>query len=470
MGTFGFDGRRAWVSRFAALCLVVGGALVTSAARADWAPLKPGVDFLERTDPGPKRIRAVRVDLCQPGVQMRVTASGERGQRPSAWGAAVGATAAINGGFFNPSNPRQYDSTLRGITYNAGNRWPDAQDSARQGYVAFGVRRSVLFSEGLAPPSESWFEEAVNGGVPILVAGAIQGDDALLPRTAVGLSEDRRYAFLVVVDGRSASSVGITRTELANLLLSFGAHDAMNMDGGGSTAMWVAGRGLVNSPSDGTERRTLNQLGVIVGEAGPLPGRHCPWTYGAELVSGGFGPAEARSPTITLAPGETEEVTFEFRNTGQAPWAPDVTRLVTTEPRLSASVLAADSWLAPEQPATVDGPVAPGETGQFTFTVRAPMEPGVYRQHFGLMQVFYAWFAESAGPADNQVFVEVTVAEGADERGAPDGPAQGRGLEGGCSVRGAGDGARLRGRVTAAWAVCLSAGFVAWRARRRRSA
>lgn len=419
--------------------------LTTGSASADWTPVAAGVEILERTDPGPNRVRAVRVDLCESGVRMRVTASNERGQRPSAWGAAVGAKVAINGGFFNAGDPTEYDSTLRGITYSGGVRWPDAQDSNRQGYVAFGLRRSTLFSEGLAPPSEPWFEEAVNGGVPILVDGVVQGDNARVPRTVVGLSQDGRYAYLVVVDGRSASSIGMTRTEIGALMLELGAYQAMNMDGGGSTAMWLAGRGLVNVPSDGSERRTLNQLGVVVDAPGPLPGRHCPWTYGAEILSAGFGPAGERTSKITLEAGDTAEVSFELKNTGEAPWVPDVTRLITTEPRDEASELAVEDWLAPSQPVAVEQVVAPGETTTLTFTVRAPETTGVYRQSFGLIQVFYAWFSESGGPAEDALTVEVTSVP----VGSLD-PARGKGggLESSCAVRHGGQ-RRCAGRVIA---------------------
>lgn len=447
-----------------ACCVALLSALPAS---ADWAPVAAGVDIQERTDPGPNRVRAVRVDLCEPGVRMRVTATDERGQRPSAWGASVGAKVAINGGFYKAGVPTQYDSTLRGITYSGGVRWPDAQDSNRQGYVAFGVRRSTLFSEGLAPPAESWFEEAVNGGVPILVDGVVQGDNARVPRTVTGLSEDGRYAFLVVVDGRSTSSIGMTRTEIGALMLELGAHQAMNMDGGGSTAMWLAGRGLVNVPSDGSERRTLNQLGVIVDAPGPLPGRHCPWTYGAEILSAGFGPPGERTTKITLEAGDTAEVNFELKNIGEAPWVPDVTRLITTEPRDEASELAAEDWLGPSQPVSVDSVVAPGETATLTFTVRAPETTGVYTQSFGLIQVFYAWFSESKGPAEDALTIEVTSVP---KESSGDGPrGAGSGLEGGCAVTGHRRDTGQRGDTGGPWpALAVLVALVLGRSARRR--
>ncbi|HCB93512.1 MAG TPA: exopolysaccharide biosynthesis protein [Selenomonas sp.] len=72
------------------------------------------------------------------------------------------------------------------------------------------------------------------------------------PRSAVGLTNKGQF-LLAVVDGRQSHSDGCTLTEWAELLKKFGAVEAINLDGGGSTEMVVEGR-IVNSPSDGAER------------------------------------------------------------------------------------------------------------------------------------------------------------------------------------------------------------------------
>ncbi len=58
------------------------------------------------------------------------------------------------------------------------------------------------------------------------------------------------------VDGRQAASVGVTIVELAELMKEFGAWDALNFDGGGSTTMVVQGR-IVNAPSDPLGEREI---------------------------------------------------------------------------------------------------------------------------------------------------------------------------------------------------------------------
>ena len=73
------------------------------------------------------------------------------------------------------------------------------------------------------------------------------------PRTAIGFTADGHYLFLVV-DGRQSISGGTTLTETAQLLQKFGAVRGINLDGGGSSELVLQGK-IMNSPSDGSERR-----------------------------------------------------------------------------------------------------------------------------------------------------------------------------------------------------------------------
>ena len=66
------------------------------------------------------------------------------------------------------------------------------------------------------------------------------------PRSAIGYTKDNNL-ILVAVDGREGSSVGMTLMELANFMKSTGCTNAINLDGGGSTVMYVNGT-VVNNP------------------------------------------------------------------------------------------------------------------------------------------------------------------------------------------------------------------------------
>lgn len=81
------------------------------------------------------------------------------------------------------------------------------------------------------------------------------------PRTAAGV-DSRGRLILLTVNGRQASSVGLTLTELAHVMAFLGAQDALNLDGGGSSTMVLRGD-LFNLPSDGRERPVGNALLVF---------------------------------------------------------------------------------------------------------------------------------------------------------------------------------------------------------------
>ncbi|AKF05979.1 hypothetical protein DB32_003128 [Sandaracinus amylolyticus] len=136
--------------------------------------------------------------------------------------------------------------------------------------------------------------------------------------------------------------------------------------------------------------------------------------FRAEYVSQSF--PLARDP-FQLAPGEERAGHIELRNTGTETWRPGQTFLGTTEPRDRASPLAGPDWVAPNRAATVDRDVAPGATGRFAFTVRAPASAGDYPQFFNLVQESVAWFSDSGGPVDGQLQVRVTVVPPADADG-----------------------------------------------------
>ncbi|MDT7546695.1 MAG: hypothetical protein QOE99_2805 [Actinomycetota bacterium] len=113
----------------------------------------------------------------------------------------------------------------------------------------------------------------VLGGTPVLLLNGVQQvqdfycSDAFCdrqPRTAVGVTADGKM-LLVVVDGRQPGySVGMTLQELADLMQSLGAQNAINLDGGGSSTMWVNGV-VANRPSDGAQRGVGSALVVLPG-------------------------------------------------------------------------------------------------------------------------------------------------------------------------------------------------------------
>jgi hypothetical protein len=115
--------------------------------------------------------------------------------------------------------------------------------------LANGRVRVRAAAEGFAPIAAPWFYGS-------FVAGRH-------PRTLAGVRSDGTL-LLVTVDGRRPGwSAGVTLPEAARLMQALGARDALNLDGGGSSAMTVRGR-VVSRPSDPSGERPVSDALVVL--------------------------------------------------------------------------------------------------------------------------------------------------------------------------------------------------------------
>lgn len=88
------------------------------------------------------------------------------------------------------------------------------------------------------------------------------------PRTALGINKNKDELILVTIDGRDTSYKGVDLNTLAEIMISLGAYEAVNLDGGGSTTMvlnppYEENPIVVNHPSDGKERKISNGIGIF---------------------------------------------------------------------------------------------------------------------------------------------------------------------------------------------------------------
>lgn len=84
------------------------------------------------------------------------------------------------------------------------------------------------------------------------------------PRTVMGCTSDQKTIILMCVDGRSNISYGGSYDELSDLMIYAGADWATNADGGGSTGIYIPKMGIMNHPSDGSERAVGDGLYLVL--------------------------------------------------------------------------------------------------------------------------------------------------------------------------------------------------------------
>ena len=87
---------------------------------------------------------------------------------------------------------------------------------------------------------------------------AIGQESGLAPRTAIGQMKDGSILFLTI-DGRAVGSLGASYEDVRNLMLKYGAWNAVALDGGSSSTMYYNGD-IINNPSDAVGERYVPSI------------------------------------------------------------------------------------------------------------------------------------------------------------------------------------------------------------------
>ena len=290
-----------------------------------WVPIFKGVSVSFSTNtPGTgalfaeqQAVRVARVDLTDPDIHFFTTprntnyvadSSETGGMTPNQFATNYGMNLVINANFFAPNNnynfPEWTAMDVTGLLVCTG-QVVSAQEQITQSDGTYGNAAALLFTSNnvarFVPTnwpaaSLTGIYTAVAGDYPILYSNNIvayvytnayyQGNGAspnypvhqLNPRTAYGLSADRHYLFLMTLDGRQGGySDGAYDWETARWMQLFGASDAVNMDGGGSTTLvQMSSTGvpvMLNNSSAVAGNGLQRTIGSLFGlTANPLPG------------------------------------------------------------------------------------------------------------------------------------------------------------------------------------------------------
>ena len=264
------------LARSTTLGLILVSLLVgPSALAADTTKaVADGVTLITRTTTTPNVAHVLKVNLATPGVHLGATTSAQRQRTTSSYAKLVSAAAAVNGDFFSYAT-----YAVSGLAVGGGVAWTDTKDTTTSANVAFDNASRVELHDAseVLKFDPTWMKgvvsghpQLVNNGTALATNTSTAACTTRNPRSAVGMSADKKTLLIAVVDGRSSKSVGMTCTELAALMKSFGANEAFNLDGGGSSTMYLRGTGVVNAPSDGAERVVGNHLGVFAPKLGSV--------------------------------------------------------------------------------------------------------------------------------------------------------------------------------------------------------
>ena len=178
------------------------------------------------------------------------------GVSTSSQATALGAVAAINAAYYGGT---AHDGFVRvdGAVKVAGGR--DCSSFFADGAFTISDNQPAIFSVNGNAGAEGLSAKNVVGSGPLLVQnGNVQAvnmtsdhNTTSHPRTAIGVTKDKRVLF-VTVDGRFPGlAVGMSSELMARYMKILGAHAALNLDGGGSTTMWIKDKGVVNHTSQG---------------------------------------------------------------------------------------------------------------------------------------------------------------------------------------------------------------------------
>jgi hypothetical protein len=260
-----------------------------------WAPIFQGIDHatgLTAIGVSPTQaVQCLRIDLQNPGIRLTsdprnpnyVPESSETvGMTTSHFLLTNGLQAAMNGQWFTPccTGTDGTAEELWGLAMSS-NIVVSSQENSTYSAAMLITSNNAAIMVGTNWPATNtttiW--TALSGKNALLYRGMYVGtNDSVAPRSALGLSQDKRYLILQVIDGRQPDySDGGSDLDTAAWLSCGGAWDALMLDGGGSSTLVISdgngGAALLNRPVNnnvpGQERAVGNHLGVY---AQPLPG------------------------------------------------------------------------------------------------------------------------------------------------------------------------------------------------------
>lgn len=242
------------------LCGSASGALVTVGS---WKPIFKGVDLASGQQQAQfagereQQVLCFRVDLTDPDIALFTTPHCTNGcgletlsENTSHFLEQYSLQAAINGAFYSSSTgpndtPLGTPDDVYGLAICQGAIVSPANKPDYAATFLFGPTNQAFYVPTNSPPTNTTgIYTAISGSRTLLIRGVnvnTATPNDIDPRTAFGLSQDRRYLLLLTLDGRQPGwSDGADFRDTGEWLKRFGAYDGINVDGGGSTTAVMA--------------------------------------------------------------------------------------------------------------------------------------------------------------------------------------------------------------------------------------
>jgi len=249
---------------------------------ANWHPQKiaPGIVFkqahFEDLFGAPQSISVVEVDLNRKKTILGIAADPQRRIATSEFARQKDAIVALNGTFFDMKNG---GSVMFVKSADQVINTTKVRSERGGGAITFDGNHATIVAAD--PQDDKWEEHLsapevmVSGPVLMLDGKAVELSQKAFnrlshPRSAVAITRDCKL-LLIAVDGRNKQAGGMSLFSLTSLLENLNACSALNLDGGGSTALYVKGQtetGIVSYPSDNGkfdhagERRVANVIWI----------------------------------------------------------------------------------------------------------------------------------------------------------------------------------------------------------------
>jgi hypothetical protein len=255
------------------LCSATTGVFALQNTQADlvWEQVRPGLLYAQQDiaiegSEALHRLHWLRLDLAQSDLHLALTPQSCAGLRMPALDRSP-IVASLNASFFTK------EFFTRGHTVASGATWLGTQRVLESPLLACDANRQCQVLHQAPPmPADHWRDAA--GGVHSLVKAGIPrtaDDDSQCgafcttthPRSAIGLDSGGRWMVWVAAEGRQRSVTGLPLAALARLMALQGVTEAVNFDGGGSTAMHVNSHARTGRPDNEPQARSIANAWVI---------------------------------------------------------------------------------------------------------------------------------------------------------------------------------------------------------------